>query len=302
MPAVAVGDWVGLEPTALTALPWRVSTVAERWSAIERVDPASEGRAVDTAQVLAADVDLVALVHPLDRTVSVNRVEREMAVVWESRAMPVVVLTKADRHSDVDAIAASLRHRLVGVDVIVTSSVNGTGVESVASLVRPDRTVMLFGASGAGKSTLANALLGEDLLATGGVRELDARGRHTTTARYLVPMPGGGVLLDTPGIRSIGLLGATGGVSRVFADLEELATQCRFADCGHGTEPGCALLAAVETGELDAGRVRSWQKLERELAAERRRADPQAAAARRAEAKRFGRAMKQYRQSTRKRT
>lgn len=300
-PAVAVGDWVGLEATDLTALPWRVAVVAERWSALERVDPASNDRAVDTAQVLAADVDLVAAVHPLDRPVSVARIERELAVVWDAGATPIVVLTKADRHDDVDALVASLEHRLVGVDVVVTSAVDGMGLTAILDRIRPDRTLMLFGASGAGKSTLANALLGEHRLATGEVREVDHRGRHTTAARHLLSVPGGGVLLDTPGIRSIGLLGAATGVSHVFGDLEELATQCRFGDCGHRTEPGCALREAVAAGVVDAGRLRSWQKLEAELANERRRADPLAAAARRAEAKRFGRAMKQYKQSGRNR-
>lgn len=299
VPPVAVGDWVGLEPTEHTALPWRVAVVAERWSALERADPAS--RAVDFAQVLAADVDLVAVVHPLDRPVSVNRIERELAVVWDARATPVVVLTKADCHGDLDALLASLHHRLVGVDVLVTSALDGSGVEAVAELLRPDRTLMLFGASGAGKSTLANALLGEDRLATRGVRELDARGRHTTTARYLLPVPGGGVLLDTPGIRSLALLGGGGGVSTVFADLEQLATGCRFGDCGHHTEPGCAVQAAIEAGDLEAGRLQSWRKLQRELDQERRRADPLAAAAHHAEMRRWGRAMKQYRSSGRNR-
>lgn len=288
-----VGDWVALEPSGLTAVPWRISVIADRWSALERVDPRSDGRTVDTAQVLAANMDLVACIHPLDRGLSPARVEREVALAWDAGATPFVVLTKADQHGDPMAAAADLEARLLGVDVVVTAALVGDGVDEVRRRLRPHRTLMLFGASGAGKSTLANALVGDDVLDTGGVRVSDARGKHTTTARHLVPVPGGGVLLDTPGVRSIGLLGGTDGVSTVFADIEELATGCRFGDCGHRTEPGCAVLAALDEETLDRGRFRSWQKLQRELAADRRRVDPVAAAAHHAELRRWGRAMKQ---------
>ena len=164
----------------------------------------------------------------------------------------------------------------------------------VAELLRPNRTVMLLGASGAGKSTLANALLGADVMETGGVRVTDSRGRHTTTSRHLLPVPGGGVLLDTPGVRSLGLHGAGAGVAMVFADLEELATACKFSDCTHRTEPGCAVLAEIESGGLDAGRLQSWRKLQREIAAAERRIDPSARAQWHAQVKAFQRSIRRH--------
>jgi ribosome biogenesis GTPase len=188
------------------------------------------------------------------------------------------VLTKADRHPDVAAAVADLERRLVGVDIIVTAALAGVGVPEIGALLRPNRTAMLLGASGAGKSTLANALLGDDVLETGGVREADSRGRHTTTSRQLVPVPGGGVLLDTPGVRSLGLLGAGDGVATVFADLEELAARCKFSDCTHDSEPGCAVQDAISASELDPGRLQSWRKLRREIAAAERRVDRSAQA------------------------
>lgn len=278
-PLPAIGDWVGLDPIAdVDGMHWRVRTVAPRWSAIRRTDPRSEDRAVDVGQVLAANVDVVCSVTPLDRPLSPNRIERELALAWDTGATPVAVLTKADRHGDVAAATADLQRRLVGVDVLVTAALDRVGIEDLEQLLRPNRTVMLLGASGAGKSTLANALLGAEVLETGGVRVTDSRGRHTTTSRHLLPVPGGGVLVDTPGLRSLGLFGAGAGVASVFADLEELATGCKFSDCTHRTEPRCAVLAAIEAGELDAGRLQSWRKLQREVAAAQRRIDPSAQA------------------------
>ncbi|MGD9705583.1 MAG: ribosome small subunit-dependent GTPase A [Acidimicrobiia bacterium] len=285
----AVGDWVGLAPTERVDVPWRVEMVAPRWSEVRRTDPRSEGRAVESGQVLAANVDLVCSVTPLDRPLSANRIDRELALAWDAGAQPVVVLTKADRHADVVAAVADLRRRLVGVDIVVTAALAGLGVPEIVELLRPNRTAMLLGASGAGKSTLANALLGDEVLETGGVRESDSRGRHTTTSRHLVPVPSGGVLLDTPGVRSLGLLGAGEGVSAVFADLEELATRCKFSDCVHVSEPGCAVLASIAAGELDAGRLQSWRKLRREIAAAERRVDRSAQAKWNAEMKSFHR-------------
>ncbi len=303
-PRLAVGDWVALEPSGLDHTPWRVAALADRWSVVERLDVRKGAELLDLRQALAANVDLVASVTPLDRPVSANRIEREMALGWEAGSVPIVVLTKADCHADPAAAAADLEHRLLGVDVLVVRALDGTADAGVAGLLerlRPDRTVMLLGASGAGKSTLANALLAAELLDTGGVRLADSRGRHTTTARHLVPVPGGGVVLDTPGIRSIGLSGDGEGVRAVFADLEQLALGCRFSDCGHDSEPGCAIQAAIAAGTFDAGRLDHWRKLQRELAAERRKLDPLAAAARHAELRRWGRAMKQSKQSRNRR-
>lgn len=293
-PLPAIGDWVGLDPVEIDSMRWRVRTVAPRWSTIRRTDPRSEDRSIDVGQVLAANVDVVCSVTPLDRPLSPNRIERELALAWDAGATPVVVLTKADRHGDVEMATADLEHRLVGVDVIATAALEGRGVGEVAELLRPNRTVMLLGASGAGKSTLANALLGADVMETGGVRVTDSRGRHTTTSRHLLPVPGGGVLLDTPGVRSLGLHGAGAGVAMVFADLEELATACKFSDCTHRTEPGCAVLAEIESGGLDAGRLQSWRKLQREIAAAERRIDPSARAQWHAQVKAFQRSIRRH--------
>jgi ribosome biogenesis GTPase len=275
-----VGDWVALAGEV-------VRHVLPRWSELSRKDPAPGGFRV---QVLAANVDLVVVTAPADR-LSPNRVERELAVAWDSGARPLVVVTKADLAGPDDL--ADLRRRLVGVDVIATSAGRPsgdertgppTGLDEFRAQLQPDRTAVLLGPSGAGKSTLVNALLGDDLLATGAVRDGDRRGRHTTTSRQLVPVPGGGVLIDTPGLRSLGLVArpsTAGGeqvlsdaVDRVFPEIEGMAERCRYRDCGHDTEPGCAVQAALADGSLAADRWASYQKLQGELAADVRRTDP----------------------------
>jgi ribosome biogenesis GTPase len=262
-PLPVVGDWVAVDTTADRVV---VLGVVTRWSALIRQDPSG-----DRAQVLAANVDLVLVTAPADRP-SAARVERESLIAWESGTRPVIVVTKTDL--DRSAYADELATRLVGVDVVSTSATTGDGVAEVAALLQPCHTAVLLGPSGAGKSTLANALLGEDAFATAAVRGVDARGRHTTTSRQLVPVPTGGVLIDTPGVRSLGLWGGGQGIDRTFADIAELATRCRFADCRHEHEPGCAVIAAVTAGDLDPDRLASFRKLERELAWERRRVDP----------------------------
>jgi ribosome biogenesis GTPase len=262
----AVGDWVGVDASD----PPVVTTVADRWSALTRMDPHG-----DRLQVLAANVDIVLVTCPADRP-SVERVERETVLAWDAGAQPAVLVTKADL--DADALVATLRDRLVGVDVLPISSKDGVGVDDVAALLAPDRTAVVLGPSGAGKSTLINALLGEDRLATAEVRDEDARGRHTTTTRELVALPGGGVVIDTPGLRSLGLGSERDvGMAAAFVDITELAEGCRFRDCRHDAEPGCAVQAAVAAGELDADRFASYTKLARELAYEERRVDPAAA-------------------------
>ena len=258
-PLPAVGDWIAVEDE-------RAVAVLPRWSELHRPDPDAP-----QLQVLAANVDVVLVAAPADR-LSPSRVERELAVAWESGGRPVVVLTKSDL-VDVPACLAGLDGRLVGADVIVTSASEGTGIGELRQLLAPDHTAVLLGPSGAGKSTLVNALVGQDVLATGAVREADQRGRHTTTSRQLIPVATGGVLIDTPGLRSLRLAGEEG-VTATFSDVEELATQCRFRDCQHEVEPGCAVTAAVAAGELDRGRFASYRKLQREVAADARRHDP----------------------------
>jgi ribosome biogenesis GTPase len=256
--APAVGDWVVVGADgSLEGL--------DRWSALVRADPTGVGD-----QVLAANVDLVAVTVPADRA-SPARVEREVAVGWESGARPIVVLTKADLAPD--GMVDELRERLVGVDVLATSAAAGTGVDDLRAELRPNRTMVFLGPSGAGKSTLANALVGATVLAVGAVRDRDQRGRHTTTSRQLLAVPGGGVLIDTPGLRSLGLTGDEGIVA-AFPEIDDLATGCRFRDCAHGGEPGCAVAAAIADGTLDPARFASYRKLTAEMAAAERRSDP----------------------------
>jgi ribosome biogenesis GTPase / thiamine phosphate phosphatase len=285
-PLPTVGDWVLLDPDPAT--PRRVAEVLPRWSQLDRH---GAGQATE-AQTLAADVDLVLITTGLDRPVRPSRVERELVVAWDSGARPVIVLTKADMHPDPDAAAAELATRVVGADVVVTSASDGRGVDEVRALIGPSDTVVLLGASGVGKSTLANRLLGEDRFEVGEVRGVDHKGRHTTVTRHLVPLPGGGVLIDTPGMRSLGVWEADEGLARTFADIEELAEGCRFSDCDHGTEPGCAVTEAIAGGELSAERLESWRKLRREAAWVERRRDGRAQAEQRRKVKSMSRAMR----------
>ena len=266
---LATGDWVLLagEPpdTQVAALLPR-RTVFARGDSIEGV---ARGE-----QVLAANIDLVLILHTLTNGANARRLERELVLTFESGATPVVVLTKGDivdevtTETTIEAISASV----MGVDVIVSSSRTGEGVDEIRALAHDNRTLALIGASGVGKSTLVNRLVGADVQDTGPVREGDQRGRHTTTARELVLLPGGGVLVDTPGLRAVSLWDADEGLSRAFVDIEELAAQCRFSDCSHTVEPGCAVQAAIESGVLDADRFENYRRLDAELdAAERKR-------------------------------
>jgi ribosome biogenesis GTPase len=270
------GDWVVVrcwpdERTTIDAvLPRRTSLVR------------SSAGAQATAQILAANVDVAAVVASLDPEPDVGMIERLLALAWASGARPLVVLTKADLAPDPDAIARDVAECAPGVAVLAVSATTGAGLDHVRALARPGRTVGLLGASGSGKSTLVNALAGAVVMGTQEIRRSDGRGRHTTTFRALVPLPGGGVVLDTPGIRSVGLTGyAAGevGLDQTFSDVDGLAAACRFGDCSHTDEPGCAVLAALAVGDLTARRLASWRKLHREIAYETRRQDVRAAAA-----------------------
>ena len=265
-PEVATGDWaVAVEPSGSLL---QLVGVLPRRSAVTRRTPEDRSR---SDQVLAANVDVLGVVAPLDRPPSPNRVDRMLVLAWESGARPVVVLTKADLSDDLDAAVAGAETAARGVPVLVTSAEEATGTAEVAALVEDGGTLALVGPSGAGKSSLVNAVVGSDRLRVGDVRDADRRGRHTTTARELVPVPGGGVLLDTPGLRSLGLLDAANGIAVAFDDVEALAAQCRFADCRHHGEPGCAVQAAIDDGSLEGRRLESYEKLLRELSREERR-------------------------------
>ncbi|GAB2866172.1 ribosome small subunit-dependent GTPase A [Actinocorallia aurea] len=252
-----VGDWAGVTSGRERA----VRQLLPRRTAIVR---AAAAPGVSAGQVLAANVDVVFIAEPAVPEIDLGRIERLLALVWESGARPVVLITKADLAGTVlpeDEFAKVVR-AAPGAEVVAVSSVARTGLEGLA--LSPGETAVVLGRSGAGKSTLVNALAGREAMATGEVREADGRGRHTTVHRELLALPGGGMIIDTPGLRSIGLQSDGEGVSRTFSDLEDLAAECRFTDCAHAGEPGCAVARAVADGILPERRLASWRKLQRE--------------------------------------
>ena len=259
--APATGDWVvvvddpELGPVLDRVLPRRTTLV--------RRDPSEEV----VEQVLAANVDAVVLVHGLDRPLRPGRLERFLVVAWESGADAVVVLTKSDLADDPDDVVAEVASVAADVPVVVVSAETGAGLEWLDRWLAPGRTTALMGESGAGKSTLVNALVGRDVQATGEVRTGDAKGRHTTVTRDLVPIPGRGMVIDMPGVRAVGLWSGDDALHRVFADVEELATACRFGDCAHGVEPDCAVQDAIAAGDLHPRRLGRYQAMAAELAA-----------------------------------
>lgn len=255
--APCTGDWAALRLDGPDGRPV-VAALLPRRTAIVRSSASRDSH----GQVLAANVDTVAIAVSLDTRLDLGRVERLLALAWESGARPVVVLTKSDRDDDTASALEQVAAVAPGVDVVACSAATGDGVDVVRAVLTG--TVVLLGASGAGKSTLGNALLGEQALATGAVRDSDGKGRHTTVRRELLPLPGGGVLIDTPGLRGVGLVEASAGLERTFADIEDLAAGCRFGDCAHRAEPGCAVLAAVADGVLPRRRLDSYHKLLRE--------------------------------------
>lgn len=252
-PLPVVGDWVAVEDGDAVL---RIVSRLPRRSELVRAD--SRRR-----QVLASNVDVVFVVVPLDRPDPLFEVERGLAVAFATDAEVVVLLTKADTHSAPQEVVGELASRAPGVDAHVVSVRTGLGVADTAARLRPNRTGVLLGASGAGKSTLTNLLVGDDVMSTAATRP-DGEGRHTTTARRLSVLPGGGVLIDIPGVRTFGLAAAEGGIDRLYADLVRTAATCRFADCSHEGEPGCAV---EELAASDAGvrrRVRTWLRLRHE--------------------------------------
>src|SRR5579863_2486531 len=278
---VCAGDWVlvtlGAEPAVTGVLPRRT----------ELVRHAAGGKT--QAQTLAANIDEVFITVAADRSLSLTRIERFLAIVWESGATPVVVLTKSDLlapGADGPLLTAAMG-AAPGAEVCLASAVTGHGIGELAGRLGPGRTAALIGSSGAGKSSLLNAIFywpesyptaaaGREVAATSQVRGVDGKGKHKTAWRELVVLGGGGAVIDTPGLRGLGMWLDEGGLDATFAEIAELAGECRFADCGHDTEPGCAVTAAIETGELDPRRLASYRKLEREAAYVARKTDVRA--------------------------
>jgi ribosome biogenesis GTPase len=274
-----VGDWA-----ALTWLPegrYELESILPRRTAMVRGGVSRDSRGGlsgdSQGQVLAANIDVVFVAEPAmhgDDFADLGRIERLLALAWESGARPVVVVTKADLIGEhlpglLDDVAAAAP----GVDLHAVSAFAGEGVDVVRGQLAGSRTAVVLGPSGAGKSTLVNALAGAEVMETQQVRAVDGRGRHTTVHRELVPLPDGGLIIDTPGIRRVGMYEMSQGVDLVFSDIEDLAERCRFTDCAHETEPDCAVLAAVEEGDLPERRLASWRKLQREAEWMARRGD-----------------------------
>lgn len=257
---VAIGDWVVASDDGET-----VAHVLERQSAFVR-RASFEGDRFE-ADTLAANIDVVFLVHAYGMPPNQRRLERELVLAFDSGATPVVLLTKADAVDDPEPVRAELAAVALGVPVLVVSGRDRTGLEAVRAHAAGNRTLALLGASGVGKSTLVNALLDDAVMDTGEVREADQRGRHTTVAAQLLRMPGEGWLIDTPGVRAVSLWLSGQGIERAFADVFDLSERCRFRDCKHDREPGCAVQAAIADGELDPARLVSLERLVAEEAA-----------------------------------
>jgi ribosome biogenesis GTPase len=266
--APGVGDWVVVKDAPDPGHTTIIERVLERRTVFTRGAAGREAR----VQVIAANVDLVFAVCGLDADFNVRRIERYLARIWASGAQPAVILNKADICADTAARVAEVEKHAVGVPVHGISALHSEGIEAVRASIHDGMTAALVGSSGAGKSTLVNALLGEERMRTGEVRASDGRGCHVTTHRKLVLLPGGGLLLDTPGMRELQLLDEDG-IDTIFGDIAALASRCRYRDCRHETEPGCAVKEAVESGALDPDRFEHYRKLEREAQANELRHD-----------------------------
>jgi ribosome biogenesis GTPase len=265
----AVGDWVAVEAHGSEATAVVLEGLPRRSKFVRK----SPGKKMEE-QVIAANVDTALLVSALDGDFNPRRVERYLAQCWESGARPVIVLNKADAYDDAQGMAAEMERVAIGTAVCVLSARTGQGFGELEEFLRPGQTVVLLGSSGVGKSTIANRLLGETVQEVRPVRESDSRGRHTTTSRELFVLPGGALLMDTPGLREMQLWNAEQGVAQAFADIDAVAALCRFVDCRHEGEPGCAVMAAVSEGALDAARLENRRKLLREQEFLRRKIDP----------------------------
>ncbi len=289
-----VGDWVAIElgsdqdgVVIREVLPRRTQFI--------------RGAAGDETiqQVVAANMDAVLVLNGVDQRISLRRIERYLTLAWQSGAAPIVVLTKADLSDDLAPIVAEVESVTFGVPVIAISAPTGAGMELLQAHLQPGTTAALLGMSGAGKSTLVNALAGEDLQKVSEIRDRDGRGRHTTTHRELILLPSGALVIDTPGMRSVSLWNDGDGLAQTFADVEQLAGDCKFRDCTHEQEPGCAVREAIRAGTLPAERLASYRKLERELRHQALKQDARAQADERRRWRTQSRAMRQSNQTKR---
>ncbi|MGP1385636.1 MAG: ribosome small subunit-dependent GTPase A [Thainema sp.] len=285
----AVGDWVVIEllDQATHAM---IHHVLPRRSQFSRK---AAGQRTEE-QVIAANVDTIFLVSGLDHDFNLRRIERYLVLTWESGANPVIVLNKADLCVDLPAQLQAVSAIAPGVEIITLSALTSEGLEALQPYLRPGQTVALLGSSGVGKSTLTNQLMGQVTQETQAVRSSDSRGRHTTTHRQLLCLPSGGLLIDTPGMRELQIWSDESSVQQTFEDIEELATQCRFRNCQHQDEPGCAIQAAISEGWLDCDRVASYQKLSREQAYLERKQDQRLRANTKARWKKITKQMRQH--------
>jgi ribosome biogenesis GTPase / thiamine phosphate phosphatase len=276
-----VGDWVVVVPD-LKEETGTITAVLPRYTKFSR----KTAWQATEEQVLAANIDVAFLVASMNEDLNLRRLERYLILAWESGARPVIALTKSDLHPAPNLAVADVETIAGDVPVLAISSVTGDGIEGMTSYLPPGVTAVLLGSSGVGKSTIVNTLLGEELLATQGLRN-DGRGRHTTTRRELIQLPGGGLIIDTPGIREVQLWIADEGIDEAFDDVTSLFAHCRFADCAHDREPGCAVQAALADGTLSAERWESYLNLQGELAHLERKLDKRAASEERKKWKRI---------------
>jgi len=284
----SVGDWVAFSQE-VDGAEGVIRAVLPRRSVFLRKAAGSGQR----AQVVAANLDAVFLVLAMNGDFNLRRLERYLSATWESGAQPVVVLTKRDLASDPEGLLAAAQRASPGAAVVSVHAPSGEGLDALGPFLTPGATVALLGSSGAGKSTLLNALAGAEIMATGALRASDARGQHTTTTRALVALPCGALLVDTPGMRELGMWDVDEGLDRAFDDIAALAEGCRFRDCAHAREKGCAVQAALAEGTLAPERLESFQKLVREAAFQQQRHDPQAQAEARAKWKQISMAQRQ---------